>query len=385
MDASFPTFDTIIDRTNSHSDKWSKFPETVIPMWVADMDFDSPDCIKKALAKRVEEGVFGYTKTPQALESAIQVHVSTRYNWLISPADLVHLPGLVCALHLSVRVFSDEGDSIVVPGPVYYHLTKAPALTGRHVLNVDMQLTEGRWVPDMAQFEAACADPKSKMILLCNPHNPGGTVYTKAELLSIHTLAEKYDLVVISDEIHCDLILDAVPHVPFASLNADAANRTITLMAPSKTFNAAGLGYAFAVIQNTALRNQFDQGRMGLIPSANMLGLVAATAAYEEGQEWHQALLTYLAGNRDLLSQRLAATPLKMAHLEATYLAWIDVSALSLDNPYDFFVGAGVGVSNGADFGDGNFVRLNFGCPRSVLLNAIERIESALKNRECLG
>ncbi|MCB5161592.1 MalY/PatB family protein [Marinomonas algarum] len=379
MDASTSVFDTVIDRTTSHSDKWSKFPDTVIPMWVADMDFDSPDCIKNALSQRVEEGVYGYTKTPDVLEKAIQAHALTQYNWSVSAQDLVHLPGLVCALHLSVRVFSEADDRIVVPGPVYYHLTKAPALVGRDIAHVDMTLENHRWVPDMAQFEAACADPKSKMILLCNPHNPGGTVYSQAELLRIHALAEKYNLIVVSDEIHCDLILDSVPHVPFASLNEDAASRTITLMAPSKTFNVAGLGYAFAVIQNTELRHAFDQGRTGLIPSPNLLGLTAATAAYQEGQVWHHALLTYLKGNRDLLVERLASTPLKMARLEATYLAWIDASALGLDDAYEFFVNAGVGVSNGADFGDANFVRLNFGCPKSVLLEAIERIEAALE------
>ncbi|TYL47183.1 MalY/PatB family protein [Marinomonas sp. IMCC 4694] len=379
MNASFSMFDGLVDRSNSHSEKWSKYPESVIPMWVADMDFDAPDCIKESLNQRVEQGVYGYTKTPEALENAIQKHLSQRYGWSVSVGDLVHLPGLVCALHLSVRVYSDKEDAVVVPGPVYYHLTKAPELSGRTVLHVDMVIEAGRWVLDMAQFEVACADPKSKMILLCNPHNPGGTVYTKTELLRIHVLAEKYNLVVVSDEIHCDLILDDVPHVPFASLNEEAANRTVTLMAPSKTFNIAGLGYAFAVIENATLRQVFQQERAGLIPSPNLLGLTAATAAYEKGQEWHQSLLTYLTQNRDVLIERLAKTPLKMANLEATYLAWIDVSALLLDDPYGFFVDAGVGVSNGADFGNPNFVRLNFGCPRSVLHQAMTRIEVALE------
>jgi cysteine-S-conjugate beta-lyase len=199
MDVSFSVFDTLIDRSNMSSDKWSKYPESVIPMWIADMDFDSPDCIKKALNQRVNEGVYGYTHTPKALVKAIKSHLSTRYDWDVSGAHLVHLPGLVCALHLSVHVFSNEGDGIVVPGPVYYHLTKAPLASGRDLLNVDIVIQNGRWVPDMAQFEVACANPKSKMILLCNPHNPGGTVYTKEELLSIHALAEKYDLVVVSE------------------------------------------------------------------------------------------------------------------------------------------------------------------------------------------
>ncbi|UTV98725.1 PatB family C-S lyase [Marinomonas rhizomae] len=379
MDVGFSVFDTLIDRSDMSSDKWSKYPENVIPMWVADMDFDSPNCIKEAINQRVNKGVFGYTYTPKALVKAIQSHLSSRYGWNVSSAHLVHLPGLVCALHLSVRVYSNEGDGIIVPGPVYYHLTKAPALSGRDLLNVDMVIQNGRWLPDMVQFEAACANPKSKMILLCNPHNPGGTVYTKEELLSIHALAEKYDLVVVSDEIHCDLILDDLPHVPFAGLNSDAANRTITLMAPSKTFNIAGLGYAFAVIENAQLRQTFNQERAGLIPSPNMLGLTAATAAYDEGQEWHDELLMYLKSNRDLLARRIAATPLNMVHLEATYLAWIDVSALSLDNPYQFFVDAGVGVSDGKDFGNPNYVRLNFGCPQSILDQAMTRIEEALK------
>jgi cystathionine beta-lyase len=378
MDAPFSVFDTLIDRSNLSSDKWSKYPENVIPMWVADMDFDSPDCIKKSLNQRVEEGVYGYTHTPKALGKVIQSHLSSRYDWDVSAAHLVHLPGLVCALHLSVRVFSNEGDGIVVPGPIYYHLTKAPLVSGRELLSVDMVIQNGRWLPDMAQFEAACAKSNSKMILLCNPHNPGGTVYTKTELLSIHALAKKYDLVVVSDEIHCDLILDDLPHVPFASLNQDAANRTITLMAPSKTFNIAGLGYAFAVIENAELRQAFNQEKAGLIPSPNMLGLTAAIAAYEEGQAWHQALLVYLKNNRDFLVQRITATPLKMVHLESTYLAWIDASDLQLENPYQFFLDAGVGVSDGKDFGNSNYIRLNFGCPQSILDQAMTRIEEAL-------
>ncbi|MGB0781963.1 MAG: MalY/PatB family protein [Marinomonas sp.] len=378
MDSFTSVFDTQIDRANTNSDKWSKYTDSVIPMWVADMDFDSPECIKNAINQRVEKGVYGYTSTPKALENAIQSHLSTRYQWSVSAGHLVHLPGLVCALHLSVRVFSEVGDAIVVPGPVYYHLTKAPLLSERELLTVDMTIQDGRWLPDMSQLEAACANSKSKMILLCNPHNPGGTVYTKEELLRIHALAERYDLLVVSDEIHCDLILDDLPHVPFASLNEDAANRCITLMAPSKTFNIAGLGYAFAVIENTVLRQAFNQGRAGLIPSPNMLGLTAATAAYQEGQEWHRALLAYLRKNRDFLAQRLSATPLKMLHLEATYLAWIDVSMLSLEDPHAFFVAAGVGVSDGKYFGNSGYVRLNFGCPQSTLDQALTRIEKAL-------
>lgn len=378
MTSELALFDQVIDRSAMNSDKWDKYPEDVIPMWVADMDFDAPECVKNALQTRIQQGVFGYTHTPKTLVTAIQSHLKTSYEWSVSGAHLVHLPGLVCALHLSVQTFSEPGDAIVVPGPVYYHLTKAPEMAGRDLLRIDMTLQDGRWLPDWQAFEAACAQANSKMLLLCNPHNPGGTVYRKDELEKIHALANQYDLLVVSDEIHCDLILDAITHVPFASLNQDAAQRTITLMAPSKTFNLAGLGYAFAVIESPRLRQAFNEARAGLIPSPNMLGLTAAQAAYEEGQAWHKALITYLRRNRDYLVQRLADTPLVVSHLEATYLAWIDASNLPVEDAYRFFLEAGVGVSAGEDFGNKNFIRLNFGCSMSVLEQALDRIENAI-------
>ena len=378
MTSELALFDQVIDRSAMNSDKWDKYPEDVIPMWVADMDFDAPECVKSALQTRIQQGVFGYTHTPKTLVTAIQSHLKTSYEWSVSGAHLVHLPGLVCALHLSVQTFSEPGDAIVVPGPVYYHLTKAPEMAGRDLLRIDMTLQEGRWLPDWQALEVACAQANSKMLLLCNPHNPGGTVYRKDELEKIHALANQYDLLVVSDEIHCDLILDAITHVPFASLNQDAAQRTITLMAPSKTFNLAGLGYAFAVIESPRLRQAFNEARAGLIPSPNMLGLTAAQAAYEEGQAWHKALITYLRRNRDYIVQRLADTPLVVSHLEATYLAWIDASNLPVEDAYRFFLEAGVGVSAGGDFGNKNFIRLNFGCSMSVLEQALDRIENAI-------
>ncbi|REG84823.1 MalY/PatB family protein [Marinomonas pollencensis] len=384
MDEQMSCFDKEIERTNSQSDKWSKYPQDVIPLWVADMDFESPDCIKQALSERLDHGVFGYTHASKGLEENIIKHAEQRYNWELSRAQIVHLPGLVCALHLAVRAFSNEGDSIVVPSPIYPNFNKAVLNANRELSHVEMQIKNGRWVPDMQAFEVACAQPNSKMILLCNPHNPGGTVYTKAELEAIHQLAKRYDLLVVSDEIHCDLILDDLPHTPFASVNEDAANRTITLMAPSKTFNVAGLGYAFAVIANPTLRSAFNDAKAGLVPYPNLLGLTAASAAFAEGQDWHKSLLTYLKKNRDLIEAWLPNTPLKMVHLEATYLAWIDVSALQLDNPHQFFLAAGIGISDGKDFGNPNYIRLNFGCPKSRLEDAIKRINNALKKHNYL-
>lgn len=384
MNNNMSCFDKEIDRTQSNSDKWSKYPSGVLPLWIADMDFESPDCIKEALSERIKEGVFGYTHASETLKNNIVEHVLRRYQWTISSSHITHLPGLVCALHIAVRAFSNEGDTIVVPGPVYPNLDKAALLSNRVLARIDMQIKGGRWLPDMNAFETACAQPNSKVILLCNPHNPGGTVYTKAELEAIHECAKRYDLIVVSDEIHCDLVLDNVPHVPFASINEEAARRTITLMAPSKTFNIAGLGYAFAVTANAKMKSTFEKTKAGLVPYPNLLGLTAATAAYGKGQQWHDELLNYLKENRDLIATWLSTTPLKMVHLEATYLAWIDVSALQLENPHAFFLDAGVGISDGKDFGNPNYIRLNFGCPKSRLETAIKRIEDALRKHNFL-
>ena len=371
-------FDEIIDRTQSHSDKWSKYPDNVIPMWIADMDFEAPECVKQALHDRVQEGVFGYTFAPKSLVQAIQTHCQTRYEWQPNSAHLVHLPGLVCALHLCVRALTDTTDRIVVPSPVYYHLTKAPEMADRGLDRISFVLKENRWTLDFAAFERACQHPNAKMVLLCNPHNPGATVYTRSELLEIHRIAQANDLLVVSDEIHCDLILSAAPHIPFASLNDDAAQRSVTLMAPSKTFNIAGLGYAFAVIANTSLRQRFKQARAALIPAPNLLALTAAEAAYREGHIWHAALLDYLRGNRDYIREVIAPTAIKMATHDATYLAWLDVRAYALEDPHQFFLDAGVGISDGEGFGAAGFIRLNFGCSRQQLEIAMDRILTAL-------
>lgn len=367
-------FDQIIDRNNLNSDKWAKYPEDVIPMWVADMDFDSPMCVKQALQERVSKGVFGYTFAPKSLIEAIQTHCQTHYDWLPNGAHLVHLPGLVCALHLSVRTFSEPGERIIVPAPVYYHLTRAAEISDRVLETIPFEVKENRWTIDIESMAQACAKPDAKMILLCNPHNPGGTVYTRNELEAIHALAKQHDLIVVSDEIHCDLILSQSKHIPFASLNEDAAQRSITLMAPSKTYNIAGLGYAFAVIPNSALRKQFSSARGAIVPAPNLLALVAAEAAYRDGEPWRKELVNYLTANRDYIQQRIAGTPLQLVGMEATYLAWIDASGLGLYDPYQYFLDRGVGLSPGKDFGHGQFVRLNFGCPRAQLEKALDRM-----------
>ena len=374
-------FDEIIDRIDHNSDKWGKYSSEVIPMWIADMDFDAPKCVKEALSERVNKGVYGYSYAPKSLVQAIQEHCLQRYQWSPSSAHFIHLPGLVCALHLCVRALSEPNDRILVPSPVYYHLTKAPEMSDRKLDRIPFVLKGNRWSVDLDSLEESCKKADASMLLLCNPHNPGATVYTREELLAIHELAQRYDLRVVSDEIHCDLILSAAQHIPFASLNDDAAQRTVTLMAPSKTFNIAGLGYAFAIIANSQLRQRFNHARAGLIPAPNLFALVAAEAAYRHGQIWHQELLQYLRANCAYLRQRISGTRIHMAEHEATYLAWLDIREYHLENPHDFFLEAGVGISDGAGFGAPGFIRLNFGCPRSQLEQAMNRILIALDSQ----
>lgn len=367
------------NRQNTQSIKWDKFSADIIPMWVADMDFASPEPIIKAIQERVSDGVFGYTKADEGLDQAIIKNAKDRYHWDIKAEEIDYLPGLVCALHVAVRAFTEEDEGVIIPGPVYFHLTKAAELANRQIHSIAMQLKDDRWLPDMDAFADACAKPKAKLILLCNPHNPGGTVFNREELEQIHALAKHHNLIVVSDEIHCDLILDeGLTHIPFASLNDDAASRTVTLMAPSKTYNVAGLGLAYSVTQNLTLRNIFNLARSGIMPDPNLLAFNATKAAYTQCQDWHQDLITYLRQNRDLIKQRLAPTQCKISQIEATYLAWIDVSYLKLENAEAYFLAAGVAISDGKQFGNPNFIRLNFGCSYQQLDQALTRLLKVL-------
>jgi len=224
------------------------------------------------------------------------------------------------------------------------------------------------------------AGGKAKLLMLCNPFNPVGRALDRDELTRIAAICEREDLVICSDEIHCDLLFDGRQHIPMATISTDAASRTVTLLAPSKTFNIAGLGGSFAVIQNPALRARFKAAGQGILPGLSLLSYEAMLAAYRDCADWHASLLTYLQGNRDYLREALNALPgIYMHKVEATYLAWVDVSALGLNNPANFFESHGLGLSAGKQFGDQGFMRLNFGCPRSTLVEAVERFEKALQ------
>lgn len=375
-------FDRIIDRRDTASEKWEKYRDSeILPMWVADTDFMSPPAVIKALQQRISHGVFGYTQTPAELNRLVIDRMHRLYDWSIEADWLVWLPGMVCGLNLSCRSVGADGDSVLVPKPVYPPFMTAPRLSSRQLVTIPMQQQGARWTLDFDALEAAIS-ADSRLLLFCNPHNPGGTCYRREELERLASIARQHDLIVCSDEIHCDLILEpGVEHLPLASLQSDIEARSITLMAPSKTYNIAGLGCSFAIIPDPELRKTFRRVRRGIVPDVNLLGYTAALAAYRDGDAWNRRQLDYLRDNRDYLVREINKIPgLRMEPVEATYLAWIDVSAAKLDNPAHFFEQAGVGMSPGRDFGDDRFMRLNFGCPRGLLEEAVRRIRSALLN-----
>jgi cysteine-S-conjugate beta-lyase len=373
-------FDQIVDRRFSSALKWEKYAgRDIIPMWVADMDFRSAPAIIDALTERARHGVFGYTDTPAVLNQTIVEHLLSTYGWRIEPNWLLWLPGLVCAINLVCRAIGEDGDDVVSAVPVYHPFLTGPLNQRRTITRIPMRRHGTRWEWDFERLEASIT-PRTRLLLLCNPHNPVGRVFTQPELREIARIAHAHDLIVASDEIHCGLVLDRDKHhIPFATLDGETAQRTITLMAASKTYNLPGLGCAFAVVGDAQLRTRLTRAAAGIVPRVNAMGYAATLAAYRDSAQWHAQLLDYLRGNRDLVLDRIGRIPgLSITPIEATYLAWIGVGPAASADPVSFFEAAGVGLYDGRVFDGAGFVRLNFGCPRSTLTQALDRIAHAL-------
>jgi len=375
-------FDALVDRHDTGSIKWDRYKgRDIIPMWVADMDFTSPPAIIEAVQRRAAHGVFGYTVASDQLIQVVLDRLKDRYAWDLDPSWLVWLPGVISGLNLACRCVGEVGDEVITTTPIYYPFLQAPENSRRQLVTVPMKLSAGSWRFDLERLEESISS-RTRVLLLCNPFNPLGKVLTRQELVELSDICLRRGLVICSDEIHSDLILDAdKAHIPTATLDRGVAEKTITLIAPSKTFNLPGLSCAVAVIPDSHLRNRFKREAQGMIPNVNTLGYEATYAAYSECADWHNELLGYLRGNRDYLESEIKLIPgLQMTHVEATYLAWIDTSATGLYEPCGFFESFGVGLSDGNQFGGAGYVRLNFGCRRSLLQEAVERIKSALRN-----
>jgi cystathionine beta-lyase len=376
-------FETTVDRRNTSSEKWDKYAgRDILPLWVADMDFLSPPAVMKALHDRVNHGVFGYSGVPEELVTAVQDMLQREYDWRVEKEWLVWLPGLVCGLSVACRAVGEAGDSVATFTPVYPPFLSSPGLAGKELVAVPLTCRDDRWQMDLDALERAIT-PRTRLLLLCSPHNPVGRVWSRGEQLDLLDLAVRHNLTICSDEIHAGLVLEeGTRHIPFAALSEEAAWRTITLHAPSKTYNVPGLGCSFAVIPDKSLRRSFRHAMAGIVPHVNLLGYTAALAAYRDSESWRQGLLDYLRGNRDLVLREVSAMPgVKIWPVESTYLAWIDARGLGLSDPICFFEEGGVGLSDGAAFGAPGFVRLNFGCPRSTLITALERMRRALTEK----
>lgn len=379
-------FDTVIDRRATESTKWRKYPADVLPLWVADMDFRAPEPVIRALRERVEHGIFGYGAEQPEFFEVVCERLAKRYGWRVPAEAVLLVPGVHPGFNLAARTLAAPGDGLLLMTPLYPPIMRTAVNCQMGSDEAELRLgPEGRYGIDWDVLEAAIT-PRTRMLLLCNPHNPVGRVYDRGELSRLADLCLRRGLSVCSDEIHSDLIMSGHRHIPIASLDPDIARRTITLMAPSKTWNVPGLKAAVAIIPDAEIRARYVAAHLDLVKPVNVLGYVAMLAAYRDGQPWLDALLTYLEANRDFAVDfvRRDLPGLRVTPSEGTYLAWLDCRQASLpdDDPYTFFLErARVALSDGRTFGRGGagFVRLNFGCPRATLTEALGRMRRALR------
>jgi cystathionine beta-lyase len=377
-------FDRVVNRCGTDSIKWCKYPPEALPLWVADMDFCSPEPVITALRERVEHGVFGYGKEPPELRPVLVERLQRLYGWQVAPEWLVFLPGVVIGFNLVCRAFASAGDGILLQTPAYPPILSAPQHAGCTCNGMELtRQADGQYTIDLDLFERTITD-RTRVFILCNPHNPVGRVFTRQELQGMAEICLRHNLVICSDEIHCDFVYPGREHIPIGALDPEVGAHTITLMAPSKTFNIAGLHFAVAIVPDEQVRKRLCAAQDGLVHEPDILGYTASLAAYRDGQPWLEELMRYLAANRDFaleyVNERLRG--IRAARPEGTYLLWLDCRQAGIPgNPQEFFLErARVALNDGPDYGQGGegFLRLNFGCPRSTLAEALGRMEAAL-------
>jgi cysteine-S-conjugate beta-lyase len=392
-------FDTLVERRDTGSTKWTMYGEDVLPMWVADMDFQSPPAVLDALRQTVDHGVFGYMFPPQDLPQLIVERMASRYNWTIQPEDVLFVPGVMVGVNMTARAVAQDGAILIQP-PVYYpfHYTPAWSNCGKQEAPLAYVETEDGFTYEI-DFDILenTITPETKMLLFCSPHNPIGRVWQRDELERLADLCIKHDLILCADEIHSDLLMGGVEHIPAATVREEMRDRTVTLIAPSKTFNIPGLSLSVAIIENPDLRRRFVEVGAGTVmivmgdhahPFMNMMGYIGATAAYRDGDPWLEAVLHYIEGNRDFAQayMREHMPEVKLASLEGTYLQWLDFRAANLpDLPGKWLlenakVALNEGRMFGADEGTG-FARMNLGTSRARIEAALGRIRTALDAR----
>ena len=384
-------FDEIIDRTGTSCVKWDIREmffkkQDVLPMWVADMDFKTPDFIVDAVKQRAEHPVYGYTIRPESYYTSLINWIDKKHRWKIDKDWVIFSPGIVPAVNMAVMAYTKPGDKIIVQPPVYFPFFGAVKDNGRQLVNNQLKLNNGRYDMDFEDLEKQI-DSRTRMVIISNPHNPGGSAWTKEELTRLGEICIKHNLILISDEIHSDLAIPPNKHTVAANLSKEIAGVTVTMMAPSKTFNLARMASSSVIISNEKLRNDFqimlDRVHVGM---GNLFGMVASEAAYTHGEEWLNQMLTYVKGNIDFMEEYISKNipKVKMIRPEATYMVWLDFRELAMDNDTlkQFIIErAGLGLNDGPVFGPGGegFQRINLACPRAYVEEAMNRLENAIK------
>lgn len=386
------SFDDRINRKGTQSLKWDQAvilfggPD-VLPLWVADMDFACPPAVVEAVTERSRHGIYGYTVRTDEYSAAITNWFSQRHEWEIKSSWLTDTPGVVPSLSIAVQTLTDPGDEVILQSPVYYPFFDVITHNGRKVAENPLLLRDERYEMDFEHLETLMQSG-ARLLLLCSPHNPGGRVWTREELERLLSLCVKYNVIVVTDEIHCDLVFEGHKHYPFASLSEEAAGRTITCLAPSKTFNMPGLQTSFTVISNRQLKQKFDQRIQALgIGSVGFFGPPATIAAYNEGGPWLDELLKYVQANHqfavDYIGQHLPE--LAPVPSEGTYLLWVDYRKLNLSTSQLkqlMYSDAKVAFTEGSIYGQtgAGFLRINLACPRDLLVEALERFGAAVRS-----
>lgn len=376
--------DRVIERRYSDSRKWTQYAEDVIPFSGAEMEFAPPESVLRALHERVDHKMFGYNVEPPELGELVIDRLQKHFGWLVPAEALVFLPGVVNGFNLACRAFASPGDGALVSTPIYSAILSAP--TNHGIQRHETQLTEqsdGQYIVDFDALEAAITE-RTRLFLLCNPHNPVGRVFRRDELEQMAEICLRHDILICSDEIHSDWVFSGHHHLPIASLDREVGTRSITLIGTSKSHNVAGIRCAVAIVENVDLRKKLEAARAGLVPSVSALAYTAAVAGFRHGQPWRDAVRGYLEANRDFLFDYVQShlPGIKMSKPEGTPVAWLDCRQVAIpDNPFEFFLQkARVALRDGEIYGRGGkgFVRLSFGCPRELLLQGLDRMRGAL-------
>ena len=386
-------FNEVIDRRGTHCSKWDgmagRFPgvaEDTIPMWVADMDFRAAPAVNEAIRGLAEHGVHGYYGDDSGLREAVADWMDKRHGWRPETEWMSWVHGLVAGIGFSIQAFTEPGEGVVVFSPVYHMFGNVVRSAGRELIECELKNVQGQYQMDL---EALARDlpQNARMVLLCSPHNPGGRVWTETELKALAALCEERDLILVSDEIHCDLVFEGATHLPTHKVAPEIADRLVTLVAPTKTFNIAAALTGCVIISNAKMRAQFNTAKAACGSGAsNRFGMIVAEAAYRGGEAWLDGLVGYLQANRDHLASTVAAEipGVRPMHLQSTYLAWLDFSGLGIsaeEATRRVFEDARIAVNKGPTFGLGGaaFLRFNFACPRATLDQALERLVSAFQ------